>query len=770
MGVDQGGGGSGRGRVLFVGTPDARGWYLSRALRDLGWQADVLDWNPDPSAEQRAYGRDFAFRYKDQELVNDQVRFYLHALDTYDIFHFAGARRMTFGRVVKEAVPRMFPGMDEIALLKARGKRIVHTVSGCFDGVAQSAFRCWDPAGRAPCDTCPWEAGQEPCNDETAQAWGEFRNSHADFIALTDGNRAQWNLDPRIHFVPEALCLDPELWRPGLTVPSRCRLAVKPGAVAVYHSPGPVGTPSRPDGATPKGTHIYVPLLRFFQATGLPLEWIYAQGVPAADVRYYQAQADLVVDELSYGAFGATGVEALMLGKPCVCFYRPSWLESLRRELPEYVDELPIIQATPDTVHDVVKGLISDPARRAEAGARSREFALKWHSAQAGARRWDRIYSDLLAIPPHSVDAGPAPAPAAPRSRLRTLYLETNELDPTLDRWKPLSYVVDWREAFLAEPRLDVELCNISDASAYAACLDRIHEYDLIIASHAATGDDMSGLLATRERFLKRRGKLAVFIGNEYDIMAEKIRFIQDAGADFICTQLPLKAAAWLYDACVQGRLLALPHGLNPNRYHPQPWVPRTVDIGFKGDIYYPWVGDMERTRLIRYFADRGRAFRLACDIQEKRVDGDVWCRFLNGCKGIMGAESGTYYLNERGGVLKRAKAHMKEHPETSFEELHERYFRDIAEPVSGKAISSRHFEPIGTKTCQIMLEGDYNGILRADEHYIPVQRDLSDVVEAIFKFKDEDFRRRMVDRTFEYVMDSHTYAHRVREFVSLVS
>ena len=85
-----------------------------------------------------------------------------------------------------------------------------------------------------------------------------------------------------------------------------------------------------------------------------------------------------------------------MLGKPAVCFLRPAWLESVRRDVPGYVEELPVVSATPETVRDVLVELIEDPARRRELGEQGREFALKWHSAQAGARRFDRIYSELL--------------------------------------------------------------------------------------------------------------------------------------------------------------------------------------------------------------------------------------------------------------------------------------------------------------------------------------------------------------------------------------
>lgn len=60
------------------------------------------------------------------------------------------------------------------------------------------------------------------------------------------------------------------------------------------------------------------------------------------------------------------------------------------------VDELPVISATPETIHDVLVDLITHPEKRREIGEKSREFAVKWHSAEAGARRFVNIYRSLL--------------------------------------------------------------------------------------------------------------------------------------------------------------------------------------------------------------------------------------------------------------------------------------------------------------------------------------------------------------------------------------
>src|SRR5262249_17479500 len=136
-----------------------------------------------------------------------------------------------------------------------------------------------------------------------------------------------------------------------------------------------------------------------------------------------------------------------------------------------------------------------------------------------------------------------------------------------------------------------------------------------------------------------------------------------------------------------------------------------------------------------------------------------------------IGAESGTYYLNDRARLLERARAYnLFENQAASFEEVFDRFYRDQAREVSGKSISSRHFEPIGTKTCQILLRGEYNGILEADRHYIAVDRDMTNIDAALDRFRDVSWRQRMVDETYDYVVSAHTYDHRVAQLIGIVA
>jgi hypothetical protein len=385
-----------RGSVLFAGQAYYNAWYLSRELRKLGWRADVLNWDHDRSSDLFYHGQDFRLEgYDGRGTLLRHLAFYLLALSTYDIFHFSNAHGIRFSSRLHDYFAERFGPGAEIRLLKRLGKKIVYSNNGCLDGVSQSSFGSW---GETPvCSDCPWRERPEICSDELNLTWGRFRNSVADYQVLVGGNRIDYNDDPSVHEVPEFYCLDPALWRPDLEIPDPFRLRLPEGTVKVYHAVGNFQNRSEVGSKRNlKSTHIYAPLIEQLKREGHDVELIFFQDVPNRELRYYEAQADIVVDMLTYGFFGATAREAMMLGKPVVCYLRPEWLEQMRAEIPGYVDELPVVSATPETVHDVLVDLIEHPGKRAAIGRRSREFAVKWHSARAAAERFDRIYSGLL--------------------------------------------------------------------------------------------------------------------------------------------------------------------------------------------------------------------------------------------------------------------------------------------------------------------------------------------------------------------------------------
>jgi hypothetical protein len=301
-----------------------------------------------------------------------------------------------------------------------------------------------------------------------------------------------------------------------------------------------------------------------------------------------------------------------------------------------------------------------------------------------------------------------------------------------------------------------------------------IANYDLIVLLHSTNADSVLPLSLLESYFKARKGKLLVFVGNEYCLMPEKINFIKNTDADFIASQLPKDAAMWLYGDCTKSKVLLVPHALNSTAYsaYEDP-DQRKIDIGFVGDRYSLAIGDIERTELIEYFATKDFRQQLNIDIRlgrKLRLSREKYVDFLNSIRVTIGAESGTYYLERTDKTQKRVEAFLSRYPKATFEEVNDRFFKDYSNPVNGKAISSRHFEPIGTKTCQVLLEGKYNNILKPDVHYISLKKDYSNIKNVMGKFGDKVFTKKMTDNAHEYVMDSHTYDHRILDVWKEVS
>lgn len=353
----------------------------------------------DPASQMFYHGEDYRFSTRTLSDRLDQILFYLIAAFRYDIFFFANMGGLRFGSVVGWLF-RPFGKGSEIRLLRLLGGKVFYANNGCLDGVSQTSFSKWQP--RNICATCLWRDRPNSCSDELNLAWGKFRNSLADYQCLLGGNRADYNDDPRVHETPWFYCLDKTVWNPELRIPSNYRLPICESTVKLYHSVGNFDTRSYGESGVEniKSTHIYLPLIDRLKAEGHDVELIFFSDVPNTKLRYYQAQADIVLDMLTYGFFGANVREGMMLGKPTICYLRPEWLDQMRAEIPEYVEELPVVSATPETVYSVLKGLIENPGKRREIGRRSRIFAEKWHASDKAAVHFDKVFREIIANEP----------------------------------------------------------------------------------------------------------------------------------------------------------------------------------------------------------------------------------------------------------------------------------------------------------------------------------------------------------------------------------
>ena len=291
---------------------------------------------PNPSSELFYHGEDFRLELPGPADVFRHALFYASSIPRYDIFHFSNAHWMRFSdklhecrrpsasrRAIRDQAAEA--SRQEDRLLEQRLPRRCAPVALRRRGGPSRPVRSARGACGPRCAATLENRSLGRVAEQSRRLPGQRERQPRRLTTTTHGSTR----------FPSSTA-STRVWRPGLHVPPDYRLqstgachqalplrrerhdAQSPPARARALSRRTSGSRSRPS----------------FKAEGRDVELIYFTDVPNQAVRYYQAQADIVCDMLTIGWFGANVREAMMLGKPAVCFLRPEWIENVRRRGP----------------------------------------------------------------------------------------------------------------------------------------------------------------------------------------------------------------------------------------------------------------------------------------------------------------------------------------------------------------------------------------------------------------------------------------------------
>lgn len=347
-------------------------------------------------------------------------------------------------------------------------------------------------------------------------------------------------------------------------------------------------------------------------------------------------------------------------------------------------------------------------------------------------------------------------------------------------RHPSLAYYWDWNEALASYPRFRADAIGISTPArlAYELLRRRGRTYDLILFPYGFFYDTQNWKSRAALTALDHiRGKRVFFLENEYRSLNRKLAMALLLSADFLTTQLPLDVARRLYAPFVAPeRIVALPHGLSPRSAEALRLEAarheRELDLDATGDPYPFYLGHQDRQQLARFFQERAERWGLRVNValqRGARMERTGWLRHLCRCYGALHPEAGSDFVETNDATRDRVIAFGEQRPDASFEEVYERFFRGYVNPISGRAASSRHFDAIGTRTCQIMFRGRFNDLLEADVHYIALERDFSNAEDVVRRFKDRDYRDAMTARAYDYALAGHTIEHRITELLKQI-
>ncbi len=111
------------------------------------------------------------------------------------------------------------------------------------------------------------------------------------------------------------------------------------------------------------------------------VELVLVEGLSNDKALQIYESADLVVDQLLAGWYGGFAVECLALSKPVISYLRVEDFCFLPEEM---VSDLPIVNADPETIYEVLKLIVNmQPEELLRLGTRGHKFVSKWHNPES---------------------------------------------------------------------------------------------------------------------------------------------------------------------------------------------------------------------------------------------------------------------------------------------------------------------------------------------------------------------------------------------------
>ena len=394
-------------------------------------------------------------------------------------------------------------------------------------------------------------------------------------------------------------------------------------------------------------------------------------------------------------------------------------------------------------------------------------------------------------------------------SQIRALVLYANYASYA----KEISYLDDWLEAFAADSEWQCQEVDIAQRSSANLVREEMAKANVIVLLHSTNADSLFHLNKLLPLLRKRTIPIVAFIGNEVNLpsalIGDKRNIMQELEAEVIATQLPIEAGNFLWSDIAKIGVIALPHALNPRIFRFEtPHSSRVLDVGIRGIRYGSYLGDNDRNQLMDAVNALPRSSDLRVDVSTSRFNRLGWSGYLNSTRTTFSSEAGSWFLEKDDQTLRLALAklssvpgrkrvitpslrisHLYQNLPGPLRQTTKRIIQSVglqssssgvedlflsqelgASPervkpdVYSKCISSRHFDAIGTGTTQILLEGRYNGILTAGEHYIELKSDYSNWSSTIELLKEHNEVENIAHRALEHVLAQHTYRHRIQE------
>ena len=274
------------------------------------------------------------------------------------------------------------------------------------------------------------------------------------------------------------------------------------------------------------------------------------------------------------------------------------------------------------------------------------------------------------------------------------------------------------------------------------------------------------------------RGLKFLFIQDEYDHPKRVWHWIHRLDIRLVFTVVPGPGIETVYPKVefpntrfVTNLTGYVPEKLPPTGELPKP-SQRSLMVGYRGrplPIRYGQLGveKIEIGRIVKSYCDLHGIRNDIAWSEESRIYGSAWYDFVISCRSMLGSESGSNVFDWDGSLASEISKYKEARPAASELDI----YRDLIQPreITGlmNQLSPRVFEAIASRTVLVLFEGEYSGVIRPWEHFIPLRKDGSNLPEVVKKLADGQFVDWLADNAYNHVIASGLYSY--RSFVRFV-
>jgi hypothetical protein len=186
----------------------------------------------------------------------------------------------------------------------------------------------------------------------------------------------------------------------------------------------------------------------------------------------------------------------------------------------------------------------------------------------------------------------------------------------------------------------------------------------------------------------------------------------------------------------------------------------RELDLAYRAQALPPRFGRLGQLKqtVADAVAPAARAAGLRVDVSTDLRDavlGDRWFPFVASARAVLGSESGASAIDFRGELL----AAERRQPGLSFADF------DAAMPAGWDgqlpgSVGPRHLEAAAARTCQVLVEGTYDGVLEPEVHYLPVRADGSNADAVVERLADHELVEATATRAYVDLVLSGRYGY----------